>query len=134
MKKHLLLAIVMLPFLGYVGYALTDWYLKKESPQTELMLMQPTEASCQLDKECQFYSGDFLLKIKQTPNAIIFEGNQRLKGLMVEIVKVSPPKTAQKIDEAGYQWQLPVSTNLPHHIQLHWVAQGYWGNYIGEIR
>lgn len=133
MSKHFWLAIVMVPFLGYVGYALTDWYLKKESPQAELNLMQPLKTNCQLESGCKFYSGDFLLTVKLTPDALIFKGNQRLKGLMVEVVNVTPPQRAESIDEAGYQWRLPLSRPLPQAVKLHWVAQGHWGNYIGEL-
>ena len=132
MSKHWLLAIVMTPFLGYVGYALTDWYLKEETKHTELKVMQAVEQNCRLEAGCQFYVGDFVLKIRQTQMGLQFEGNQRLKGLMVEVVKVSPPQRAQPLDETGYLWQLPVSQPLPAWVQLRWVAQGHWGNYIGE--
>ncbi|GAB6034103.1 hypothetical protein [Galenea microaerophila] len=132
MSKHFWLAIVMVPFLGYVGYALTDWYLKKETPHTELKIMKPVHSDCALTQGCQFYAGDFVITVKQTAQAIQFTGNQRLKGLMVEVVKVAPPQRAEKVDEAGYQWRLSIPKALPKGVQLRWVAQGYWGNYIGE--
>ncbi|GEM_PF-5798038 len=135
-SKHILLAIVMTPFLGYVGYALTDWYLKKENPESVLQKLVPVESVCDLNKGCHFAAGDFAMEISQNPQSRTLKliANQRLKGLMVEVVKVLPPHQAQKLDEAGYQWQvlLPHS-DTPKSLTLHWVAKGHWNNYIGEF-
>ena len=134
--KHILLAIVMTPFLGYVGYALTDWYLQKENPTSALQKLVPVESSCDLRQGCHFAAGDFAMEISQNSQSrmLKFVANQRLEGLMVEVVKVLPPHQAQKVDEAGYQWQVSLPpAAMPKPLTLHWVAKGHWNNYIGEL-
>lgn len=131
MKKHFLLAAVMTPFLAFIGYALTDWYLKKDHTPTALKTLT-VSSPCDLSQGCTLYNGDFTLTLKRTDQALNLKADQRLKGAMVEVVGITPLTKAKQADPDGYQWTLSLPKADPIK-QIRMVVQSHWQNYIGEI-
>ena len=133
MKKHFLIAAIMVPFLTFVGYALTDWYLKKDQPPAALVQLKRTEPNCQLTHGCTLAQQDFLLTLTYRNHVLHIQTNQRLKGIMLEVVGLQPPQKAQAEDKEGYRWRLPLKEPPDHALTLRLVAQSHWRNYIGEL-
>ncbi len=131
MKKHFWLAAIMTPFLAFLGYALTDWYLKKDQIPSALKRLSVSQP-CQLLQGCTLFNGDFTLRLKQSHDTLTLKANQRLKGVMVEVVGLMPPAKAKRMDTEGYQWSLVLTK--PEAIQhIRMVVQSHWQNYIAEV-
>ena len=133
MKKHFLIAAIMVPFLTFVGYALTDWYLKKDQTPAALTTLTLTDRPCVLSKGCTFTRQDFMLTLRREGKTLHIQANQRLKGLMLEVVGLQPPRKALPDDMEGYRWHLPLQDRPDHALILRLVARSHWRNYIGEL-
>ena len=133
MKKHFLLAAIMVPFLAFVGYALTDWYLKKDRQPGALTALTLTETPCVLSKGCTLTHQDFVLTLRRQGRTLHIQANQRLKGVIIELSPLQPPARPVPADSDGYRWTLPLITEPDSPLTLHLVAQSHWRNYIGEL-
>ncbi len=133
MKKHFMIAIVMVPFMIFVGYALTDWYLKRDQEKSALLPLTLDTPGCNLHSGCQLHAKDFVITLRTEGNRLIIKGNQRIKDAMLEIVDVLPPGKGQQADADGYVWQWTLPAPLPAKVTLHVVIAGHWQNYLGEL-
>ncbi len=131
MKRHLLIAAVMTPFLMLAGYSLTDWYLNRDRTPAALNRLQPL-AACTLQRGCTLISGDFTFKLQHRKGQLSVTANQRLKGVLIEVVDITPPQAMTPMDSEGYRWVLTLPPDTPGNLKLRWVAQSHWRNYIGE--
>lgn len=132
MKTHYLIAAIMTPFLALTGFALTDWYLKRDQQPAPLNRLLPTTTPCPLQPGCTLSHGDFSLTLKQQGSTLYLQANQRLKGVLLEVVDLMPPQPMRQDDTAGYRWSLPLAPGITQPLRLRWVAQSHWRNYIGE--
>lgn len=133
MKKHFLIATIMVPFMIFVGYALTDWYLNRNQEKSTLLPLTLDTPGCTLQSGCQLHAKDFVITILAEGNRLIIKGNQRIKDAMLEVVDVLPPSKGTQTDVDGYVWQWTLPRPLPEKATLHFVIAGHWQNYLGEL-
>ncbi len=133
MRKHFMIALVMVPFMAFVGYALTDWYLKRDQEQSSLLTLMLDTPGCTLQHGCQLHANDFVITIRREQNTLVIKGNQRIKDAMLEVVDRLAPTKGKRQDRDGYVWQWSLSAALPDKTTLHFVIAGHWQNYIGEL-
>ena len=133
MKKHFIIATVMVPFMIFVGYALTDWYLKRDEEKSALLPFVLDTPGCTLHEGCQLHASDFVITLRSDGGAIVIKSNQRIKDAMLEVVDVLPPTKGEKQDVDGYVWRWALPASLPEKATLHFVIAGHWKNYLGEL-
>lgn len=133
MKKHFMIATVMVPFMIFVGYALTDWYLKRDQEKPALLPLVLDTPDCRLQSGCQLHAKDFVITLRAEGNRLTIKGNQRIKDAMLEVIDVLPPGKGTQADAEGYIWQWTLPKALPQKTTLHVVIAGHWQNYLGEL-